>query len=79
MSAHATATINSGFGSFVKGDPLRDVPDATVKAWIDAGLAIVDPEPEPTPEVDAPEAAEVKPRASKPRKTTRKVSSSIDA
>lgn len=48
MSAHATAKINSGWGTFVPGDPLVDVPDGTVAAWVAGGVAAFDADP-PTP------------------------------
>lgn len=68
MSAHATTNINSAWGTFVRGDPLTDVPDETVAAWVTGGAAAYDlgiaPDEPPRPEDDAEEP----PAPPKPRK-----------
>ena len=56
MTTRALQTLNSGFGTFVRGDPLTGVPDTVVAAWIAAGVAAYDPkpirEPDPAPDLD---------------------------
>lgn len=80
MTAHAIQIINSGFGTFVKGDRLAGIPDVTVAAWVAAGIAAYDPEPEAVEPVDpAPEPIAKPVRRPHSRKTTRKVSAHIDA
>lgn len=53
MTARALQTINSGFGTFVRRDPIRGVPDDVVEAWVAAGIAAHDPTPAAEPEADA--------------------------
>ncbi len=65
MSAHATAKINSGWGTFVPGDPLVDVPDATVAAWVEGGVAAFDAEPPEPPRVDDDDPPAPAPRPGK--------------
>lgn len=71
MTAHATAKINSTRGTFVPGDPLVDVPDATVAAWVAGGVAAYEPEAVPDALAPAPAAdeAEVPKPAAAPRKS----------
>jgi hypothetical protein len=54
----ATQPIRGGLGSWESGDPV-EVPKDVEKAWLDAGLIEVAPEPaaEPAPAVETPEEA----------------------
>lgn len=62
MSARALQTINSGFGTFNRRDPLRGVPDDIVSAWVDAGIAVYEsdiPEPAVRPDLGAMKKADL--------------------
>jgi hypothetical protein len=45
MTARATQTINSSHGTFVRRDPLTNVPAPVIASWVEAGIAAYDPEP----------------------------------